>query len=394
MNYIAQIEDAFSSAFGHKPQWLVRAPGRVNLIGEHTDYNQGFVLPLAIDRFTWLAMAPRQDGVCRALSLDVAGSVSFETGQPVHGAGWGEYIKGVAWAMASGGLPLAGWDGLVKSDLPMGGGLASSAALEMAAARAFALTSLIEWDGRGMAERSQNAERQWVGVQCGIMDQLAVAEGRSGCVMLIDCRSLDLVHYPLPAGYSVVVMDTGTRRDLVGSAYNTRQSECAEAARLLGVSALREADLTMLSESGNRMPPALVRRARHVITENARTLAAAAAMDRGDAMALGQLIHESHASLRDDFQVSTPHLDVIVALAEKQPGCVGARLTGAGFGGCAVALVRIGEAARFCESVAKGYAERTGIEPAIRACAPSAGVAAARWQDAATLLPHQRVLGS
>jgi galactokinase len=387
VNSLEGLGERFRQAYGREPDWLVRAPGRVNLIGEHTDYNQGFVLPMAIDRFTWVALAGRQDHRCQARSLEAVEGVSFDVMCPDRGAGWGEYLKAVAWAMSADGLPVVGWDGMIHSDLPMGGGLSSSAALELACARAFALAASLAWDGRRMAAVCQRAESSWVGVQCGIMDQMAVAEGRAGHAMLIDCRDLELRYFPLPPGYEVVVMDTGTRRDLAASAYNSRQSECLAAARMLEVASLRDADLTLLEASAEGMPKNLVRRAMHVITENARTRAAAMAMAGGDARELGRLMRASHASLRDDFEVSTPYLDAIVELAENQRGCAGARLTGAGFGGCAVALVDSEEAAGFCDDVAEGYARATGTVPSLRVCAASDGVVAVPWPDANSLLP-------
>jgi galactokinase len=230
---------------------------------------------------------------------------------------------------------LTGWEGTVSSRVPVGAGLSSSAALELAAARTFAATSNLKWDPVETAMLARKAEADWVGVQCGVMDQLVSAAGRKGHALLIDCRTLRIEPVPLPAGTAVVILDTGTRRQLADSGYNERRAQCEEAARELGVKALRDAEGRI-----DRLGGVLQHRARHVVSENERTLQAAEAMRSGDAEKLGKLMNASHASLRDDYEVSTPALDAIVEIAQARPGCLGARMTGAGFGGCAVALVR------------------------------------------------------
>ncbi len=333
-----RAEQAFTSRFGEPPALVVRAPGRVNLIGEHTDYNDGFVLPMAIDRATWIALQPRDDGVVVCHSEDRAEPCHFALdGLEEPSDAWCGYVEGVAWALGMAAGALAGWEGVVATDVPIGASMSSSAALEMAVARAFAAVSAISWDPVAMAQAGRRAENEWVGVSSGIMDQLTSAAGRPGHALLVDCRTLDIDPVPLPESVAVLVLDTGTRRSLTGSAYNERRRQCEAAAAALGVEALRDATLTDLTAAG--LPPDLHRRAHHVITENARVLAAAQAMRAGDAAAMGTLMDASHASLRDDYEVSGPELDAITAAARSAPGCFGARMTGAGFAGSAIALV-------------------------------------------------------
>jgi galactokinase len=381
MPMLATITQAFETRFGGRPSLVVRAPGRVNLIGEHTDYNEGFVLPMAIDRAVWIALRPRPGPRVRAWSVayEELSVFSLNALQPSD-AGWAEYLKGVAWALQTAGVRLAGWEGVVAGDVPVGAGLASSAALEMATARAFAAVAGLPWEPRTMARIGQRAENAWVGVQCGIMDQLIAAAGQAGHALLIDCRTLETQAVPLPPGAAVVVLDTATRRGLVGSAYNQRRAQCRAAAEAFGVSALR--DLPPEQVAADRPPPGLdevtYRRARHVVGENARTLQAAEAMRRGDAAALGRLMDASHASLRDDFAVSSSELDAMVACARADKACYGARLTGAGFGGCAVALVREDTARTFARRAAACYAEATGRAPQVTVCTASAGAEVVR----------------
>jgi len=361
----------FERRFGASPAFVTRAPGRVNLIGEHTDYNDGFVLPMAIDRVVWIALRPRDDRRVVCHSGDFAQqTVGFSLAAFGHGGlRWGEYIKGVAWAMQEAGYALQGWEGVVAGDVPIGAGLSSSAALEMATARAFAAVSGLNWDAAAMAKLGQRAENRWVGVNCGIMDQMISAAGKAGHALLIDCRSLQTQAVPLPPNAIVVVLDTATRRGLVGSAYNERRTQCEAAARFFDVPALRDVSRALFEAKSAGMDDLIRRRARHVVTENARTLEAADAMRRGDARVLGQLMDASHASLRDDFQVSSAELNAMVESARREESCFGARMTGAGFGGCAVALVRAEAAPAFAESVTAHYQESTGIAPHLYVCA-------------------------
>lgn len=370
-----RIHAQFQAEFGESPAIIVRAPGRVNLIGEHTDYNDGFVFPLAIDRAAWIALRPRADSCVRVISLDMADAQSFDlTDLPRPDATrWIDYIIGVAWALQRGGYRLAGWEGLLAGDVPIGSGLSSSAALELAAARAFYCVSDFDWDAAQMAQIGRAAENEWLGIQTGIMDQMISAAGVAGRALLIDCRSLETMPAPLPAKTSIVILDTGTRRGLVDSAYNERRRQCEAAARHFGLAALRDIDLATFAKRAEELEPLIRRRARHVISENERTLQARDAMLAGDAEALGKLMIASHTSLRDDFEVSSPALDAIVDCANADPSCYGARMTGAGFGGCAVALVRTADAGDFVRRVGAAYQSATGNRPALYVTHASVG---------------------
>jgi galactokinase len=275
--------------------------------------------------------------------------------------------------MQEDGDVLRGWDGVVAGDVPGGAGLSSSAALEMATARAFAAVSGLAWDPPRMATLGQRAENQWVGVNCGIMDQMISAAGRTDHALLIDCRSLETALVPLPPETAIVVLDTATRRGLVGSAYNERRSQCETAARFFSVSALRDVSLDQFETQADQLDPVVRRRARHVITENARTLQAVAAMRRGDAVEMGRLMDGSHVSLRDEFEVSSDELNAMVEIARRQEACYGARMTGAGFGGCAVALVHAAAAETFVAAVDALYREATGLTPQIYICQAADG---------------------
>ncbi len=363
---IAAIE-TFTSSFGSKPSAIVRAPGRINLIGEHTDYNGGFVLPMALDRSVWIALRPREDRTVRvqATTFDEVMSFDLDSLQR-EGHTWIEYVKGVAHQLQL-NHELRGFDGVITSDVPCGAGLSSSAALELSVARGFATSSGLEWDPIVMAQHAQRAECDWVGVECGIMDQLTSAAAVADSAMLIDCRTHTISALPLPVGFSVVVLDTGTRRRLQDSAYNERRQQCRNAAEMLGVAELRDVPLTDLERAARRgrIDDTTFRRARHVVTENERTLLAVAAMGADDVVQFGELINASHRSLRDDFQVSSVALDVIVDVARGHSACVGARLSGAGFAGCAVALVDSDGVESFESHVLQNYEERTGLSAVV-----------------------------
>jgi galactokinase len=369
------VRQVFSDRFGAEPSHLVRAPGRVNLIGEHTDYNDGFVLPLAIDRATWIALRARNDTTVRLHSLEQKEMCEFKVANLEKGRSgwWGEYPTGVAWSLGEEGYKLRGWEGVSACDVPMGAGLSSSASFELAVARAFAAVSGFAWEPVRMARLCQKAENQWVGVKCGIMDQMISAIGRKDHALLIDCRDLSSQAVPLPAGASVVVMDTRTRRQLVESAYNERRRQCEAAAEFFGVLALRDVSLDDFRSRGAHLDEVTRRRARHVITENDRTRCAAQAMKHGDAKLLGHLLDQSHASLRDDFEVSNAQLDLMAALARENAGCFGARMTGGGFGGCAVALVKDDAVPEFLENVRRRYAAATGLAPKLYLCSATNG---------------------
>ncbi|MBZ0308323.1 MAG: galactokinase [Anaerolineae bacterium] len=360
--------------FGEKPQVVVRAPGRVNLIGEHTDYNDGFVMPLAIDRAVWLALRPTGTEAVRIRSLDFDAPIYFDLNRlekaPSSPA---EYVKGIAWALQQAGYALKGFEGVMKGDVPIGAGLSSSAALELAAARAFASVSNLPWDQSQMALLAQKAENSWVGVNSGIMDQMISATGQPGQAVLIDCRSLALEAIPLPEDTAVIVLDTGTRRELVTSAYNERREQCEKAARHFGVAKLRDVSLDQFEVGYKGLDDVTMRRARHVISENERVQLAKAAMVARDTVRLGQLLNESHISLRDDFEVSSDALNTIVRIAQVHPGCYGARMTGAGFGGCGVALVKPALVGDFVEYLRVQYQRETPHSPAIYVCEASSG---------------------
>ncbi len=363
---------AFQSYFNAKPAFIVRAPGRVNLIGEHTDYNDGFVLPAAIDRAVWMAVAPRTDWQTRVYSLEYQSDSVFWLHSLTRETGWGEYIKGVAAQLQAGGYSLRGFDAVMSGDIPRGAGLSSSAAVELAAARAFCAVSNIEWDAARMAALAQKAENEWVGVKCGIMDQMASAAGKEGCALFLDCRTLAFEYAPLPADVSIVIMDTTTRRGLVESAYNQRRNQCEEAAKWFGVKALRDANMEMI-RAAKGLDETTLKRARHVVSENARALQSVQAMRAGNMTLLGELLNASHASLRDDFEVTNDALNQIVQSAQSHSACYGARMTGAGFGGCAVALTKKESAQSFVSFVAEDFYKRSGLRAAIYICQPSGG---------------------
>jgi galactokinase len=366
----------FASHFNAKPDFIVRAPGRVNLIGEHTDYNDGFVLPMAINRGVWLALRPRTDDQVRIASLDLETESAFELHSLTRGDGWIEYAKGVAHELIKAGYKLNGFEAVMTGDVPRGAGLSSSAAVELAIARAFAAVSNFEWDAPKMARLAQKAENEWVGVNCGIMDQMASAACREGHALFLDCRSLEIQHAPLPQGISVVILDTSTRRGLVESAYNERRNQCEEAARWFGVKALRDVsieDFNEKTQADSGLSQIAMQRARHIITENARVLEAIEVMRNGNVKRLGELFNASHASLRDDFAVTNDALNIMVECAQEQDGCFGARMTGAGFGGCAVALVDEKKAEAFTHAVSTAYRQRSGLEASVYVCKASAG---------------------
>lgn len=376
MDLQQQVKQAFEQRYGEQATYVVRAPGRVNLIGEHTDYNDGFVLPLAIDRALWIALRPRQDHRVALYSLDLEAKTEFRIDILQLGdkdGGWAEYVKGIAWGLQEAGYGLQGWEGVMQGNVPHSAGLSSSAALELAVARAFAIVSDLPWDAANMAQMAQKAENQWVGVNCGIMDQLISAAGQADHALLIDCRLLETEPVPLPPATAIVVLDTATRRELVDSAYNERRTQCNAAADFFHVPALRDVTLEHFEAHANQLDDITRRRARHVISENERTLAAADAMRKAEPIRLGQLMNASHISLRDDFEVSNQALDIMVECAQAESGCYGARMTGAGFGGCAVALVEADRAPKFAYKVAEAYHKRTGLTPNIYLCTASDG---------------------
>jgi galactokinase len=338
--------------------WLAfRAPGRANLIGEHTDYNDGFVLPVALEPATWVCGRPA-DGMLRLDSLDRPGTVEVDlaTGAgPTEG--WGRYVTAVVRALRDADADLRGFTGVLASDLPLGGGLSSSAAMELAVAKAVLASDLPNVE---LARICLRAEDHYVGMHVGIMDQLASAASRAGHALLIDCRSLALRPVPFPRSLRVVVLDSAVPRELADSAYNARRAQCEQAASALGVAALRDADPELLERHRRRLDEVVYRRARHVVTENARVLAAAAALEEGRVAELGPLFAAAHRSMAEDYEASVPELDLLVSLAAETGGVRAARLTGAGFGGCTVNLVEVDRAEAAAAEILDRYQAATG----------------------------------
>lgn len=375
MNY-ELLTQSFQTYFNTKPKFIVRAPGRVNLIGEHTDYNDGFVLPMAIDREVCIALNPRDDATVRLFSLDLKTDSVFNLHSLHPSDRWDAYPQGVANELIKAGFEINGFDGIITGNVPRGAGLSSSAAVELATAKAFSVASGFEWDAVQMAKLSQKAENEWVGVNSGIMDQMASAVCKEGYALFLDCRSLEFQHVPLPKNLSVAILDTSTRRGLVESAYNERRSQCEEAARWFGAQALRDVDMMTFEKKRKEergLSDVVMRRARHVISENERVLEAVETMKKGNAKRLGELFNESHESLKNDFEVTNDALNMIVECAREQVGCYGARMTGAGFGGCAVALVNEENAEAFVKNVTVAYRLRSGFEANVYVCKSSAG---------------------
>lgn len=371
----------FTTKYDAAPTSRVRTPSRLNLIGEHTDYNDGFVLPFAVDREMWLAFRPRPDQTVHIRSESFVEETVFDLNSLAKGTGWGEYVKGVAWALSGTSRDLSGWDGFLASDIPMGAGMSSSAALCISAAVAFAVASDFYLEARELAETAQRSENEWVGVNSGIMDPLVIAGGHHGYAQLIDCRDLTVEEIPISDDTVSVIMDTGTRRSHVDSAYNQRRSECVAAARHYQVDSLRDLSLEMLESNGAGLSDLIYRRARHVVTENDRTLRAARALRVGDVETVGRLMTESHESLRDDYEVSSMPLDAMVASANDTPGSFGARMMGGGFGGVAVALVRRDQYDQFKDLVADSYGDLTGLSAHLRLAEAVDGVLALPGTD-------------
>jgi galactokinase len=379
---ITTIRDRFAQRYRIHPQLIVRAPGRVNLIGEHTDYNDGFVFPAAIDRATYVAARRRDDNLVHIVAVDLRDEDEFALDQQIERSTahpWSNYVRGVAKSLLVAGHTLGGANLLITSDVPRGSGLSSSAALEVATGYTFQLLNRLNILGEELALLAQGAENTFVGVQCGIMDQFISALGQANHALLLDCRDLSYRPAPLPPNVQIVVCDSNMARSLAGSAYNQRRQECAEAVRLLKqwypkIIALRDVTVEMFRAHEAALPEPVRSRARHVITENDRALRGAAALEAGDVATFGRLMNESHQSLRDDYQVSIPEIDVLVEAARQVPGCHGSRLTGAGFGGCTVSLVDQSAVEGFQRQVAAAYRQATGRETTIYVCRASDGV--------------------
>jgi len=381
-------ELSFEERFGREPSILVRSPGRVNLIGEHTDYNLGFVLPLAIDRYTKLAAAPRPDRklniYSETMNQGVEISLDAHIGLVGETAHWGNYARGVAWWLEEHDYHTNGADILIWGDLPVGAGLSSSASVLMGLLAA--VSSVSGWDipRPEMARAAQKIENDFIGVPVGIMDQTVIGLAEPKSALLIDCRSLSTTTVPLnldSKGLSLIVANSGISRDLADSAYARRRRECEAALGALKVitynlelQSLRDVDSRMLSQYGSKLYPTLYKRARHVVTENERVLQTVTALNNNDFEEVGRLMNEAHDSLRHDFEVSNPFMDRLVDLAHETEGVLGARLTGAGFGGCTVNLVHTDSIRDFNRKVVRRYSEETSLKAETYVVRPVGGL--------------------
>ena len=351
------------------PEGLYRAPGRVNLIGEHTDYNQGFVMPAALDMYTYVAAAPRADRKLRAYSMNFEESFEICLDEIHSGktGAWNDYVRGVAGVLESLGHRLRGVDLLILGEVPLGSGLSSSAAVEVATAMALLGISHIDLERTEVARICQQAEHFYAETLCGIMDQFISCHGEEGHALMLDCRSLDFLRVPLPANAQLVICNSMVKHEHATSGYNTRRAECEEGVRALqrvlpSIHSLRDVNTENLDLNRGLLTPIVYQRCHHVITENDRVQQAASALDQGNVGEFGRLMYESHKSLRDDYQVSCPELDILVEAAATLPGVYGARMTGGGFGGCTINLVDAQFAHEFQQSIAQRYQAQTGIQ--------------------------------
>jgi galactokinase len=373
----SRARDAYRRHFGTEPEMLFRAPGRVNIIGEHTDYNDGFVLPCAIDRETVVAIGCNQEASITAVASDFGEHHdSFALAGPIKHvqADWANYVRGVAQQMIAEGITLCGAQMAIAGNVPLGSGLSSSAALEVAVGNALAGIAGQPVDPVQMAKIAQRAENDFVGCACGIMDQLISARGQAGHALLIDCRSLDCRPVSLPDGVSIIIAHSGVRHAHAGGEYNDRRQQCEAAAQHYDVSALRDLTFEQLEAGKGGLDDVSYRRARHVVTENARTEAAALALKRGNLERLGELMEQSHRSMRDDFEITVPAVDELAAImAAPLAGEGGARMTGGGFGGCVIALAPDARVAAVVKAVADQYRTPEGLPADVFVCQPSAG---------------------
>jgi len=384
-DFVTQI---FRKSFGKEPIHFALAPGRVNLLGEHVDYNDGFVLPAAIDRATCIAFSLADHVVDRStiIAADFRDEASFtlesiRTKSDAHGVPleeWSRYPAGVAWTLSEAGFRVPPLEAAFASAVPRGAGLSSSASVEMAFAVAWSTLGGWSLSPMELALLSQKAENQYVGVNCGIMDQFASACGVANNLLLLDCRSLEWRALPIPEDISIVIADTSVRRNLTNSEYNERRLACEEAVKILsedlpGIKALRDVSVEDYKRLYFKLPGVVERRARHVIEEIERTRRAIPILEQGDIYQFGQILNECHVSLRDLYEVSVPELNAMVEIAQTLPGCFGARLTGAGFGGCTVNLVERKAAPAFAMELTARYRARTGLKPEIYICRVSDG---------------------
>ena len=378
---IDKVASAFTEMTGQAPAKLIQAPGRVNLIGEHTDYNDGFVLPCAIDYQAVVAASPRTDSIVRVVSVDYGNQVNeFDISQPLEfdqDLMWVNYIRGVISVLLNKGFTFSGADIAVSGNVPQGAGLSSSAALEVVIGQTFKTLYQLDVSQQQLALIGQEAENNFVGCNCGIMDQLISAEGEENHALLIDCRSLETKAVAMPEEMAVVIINSNKKRGLVDSEYNTRREQCEAAAKGLGVSSLRDVSEAMFAENSASLDPIVAKRARHVITENARTLAAAEALKANDMAKLSVLMQQSHASMRDDFEITVPEVDGLVDIVKQVIGEEGGvRMTGGGFGGCIVALMPPALVDDVCQAVEQKYQALTGLKESIYVCKAMPGAGA------------------
>ncbi len=368
------LVELFQQQFHTEPTAVAIGPGRVNLIGEHTDYNDGFVLPVALKRDVRLVFRPRTDRHMRVYSAEYDGWFEYDLDAPAYDKEilWANYIQGMAWALEEAGITLTGIDAVISGNVPKASGLSSSAALEIATANAllYAANATDRLTGPEVAKAAQRAENQFVGVNCGIMDQFISMLGKEGNALLIDCRSLEYQLAPLPDNVALVIGNTKASRSLANSAYNQRRKECEEGVAILqrvlpGIQALRDVSSEQLDAHKELLSPIVYRRCHHVVTENERVLQTIDALRQGDFVEVGRLMNASHDSLRDDYEVSSDALDVMVEAMRATPGCYGARLTGAGFGGCAVALIEPGAEQVIADAIYEKYPKATNIWPEV-----------------------------
>lgn len=374
----AQLTQLFVDTFGTEPAHYFQAPGRVNLIGEHTDYNDGFVLPCAIDYQAMVAATPRDDNKIVVTAAAFNNQITeFELTLPIQPsteASWSNYIRGVATALLERDMPLVGANLAVIGNVPQGAGLSSSACLEVCIG--LTLTRLANQDTslKDLALIGQEAENRYVGVNCGIMDQMVSARGEEGHAMLLDCRSLDIKSVAIPSNAAVVIINSNKKRGLVDSEYNTRRQQCEAVAKHFGVQALRDISVEMLEAHKAELDEVAYRRARHVITEDVRTLEAAEVLPLSNLVRMGELMEQSHISMRDDFEITVSEIDFIVDTVKTVIGKDGGvRMTGGGFGGCVVALTPLDKVEAVKEAIAAHYTEQTGLVADIYVCKASQG---------------------
>ncbi|WP_421670393.1 galactokinase [Rahnella sp. EDr1-12] len=378
MNLKTKTLEIFADKFGYPATITIKAPGRVNLIGEHTDYNDGFVLPCAIDYETVIACAQRNDRTIRVIAADYDNDEdSFSLDEPILHSDthpWANYVRGVVKHLMLRNKDFSGADMVISGNVPQGAGLSSSASLEVAVGQALKSLYDLPLDGVALALNGQEAENQFVGCNCGIMDQLISALGKENHSLLIDCRSLETRAVSMPKNAAVVIINSNVKRGLVDSEYNARREQCEVAARFFGVKALRDVDPALFFSIQDELDPVVARRARHVITENDRTLAAADALASGDLKRMGELMAESHASMRDDFEITVPQIDKLVDIVKEVIGDKGGvRMTGGGFGGCIVALVPEDMVEKVRYAVEQQYQAHSGLKETFYVCTASQG---------------------